>query len=155
MVTAEQLRQIVGLMDEGGAAYLGTRDASLRPSISFAFGVTLGDTPGTLLVYLPSTTAAPAIANLRDNGQAALVICRVADFRTYQLKGQLVTLRDARDDERALIERQHEAFARSADEDLNGNVVRAWGAWPAVVAEVTARDVYLQTPGPGAGRRVA
>jgi hypothetical protein len=154
MVTAEQLRHFVARMDEGGAAYRGTRDAALRPAVCKAYAVALGDDAGTLQVYVPAAAAARTVDNLRDNGQAALVICRVADFRTYQVKGVVARVREARADERELVARQHAAFARSADDDLTGHVVRAFTSWPALVAEVAARDVYLQTPGPGAGRRV-
>lgn len=154
MVTAEQLRHFVTLMDEGGAAYLGTRDAALRPAVCKAYAVALGDDAAILRVYVPAAAAERTVENLRDNGQAALVICRVADFRTYQVKGVVAWVREARDDERGLVERQHGAFARSADDDQTGHVVRAWASWPALVAEVAAREVYLQTPGPGAGRRL-
>lgn len=155
MVGSDELGTLVRLMDEGGAAYVGTRDAALRPAIATAAALALADEPGTLVAYLPLPLAGPATANLRDNGQAAIVVCRIADFRTYQVKGTLVRLREAREDERALVERQHDAFAREADEDLTGNIVRAWPPWPCVVAEIAAREIYLQTPVPGTGRRLA
>ena len=141
------------LLEDGAAFYLATRDAENLPDVAVLTGAAAGREPGTLTVYMVEGWT-QTLANLRDNGRVAVTLARLADYRTFQLKGRALGVRAARDDERPLIERQHEAFARSADFEQLGHVVRSWASWPCVAIDIHVEQVFAQTPGPGAGQRV-
>ena len=142
------------LLEDGAAFYLATRDAENQPDVAVLSGAVQGADPGTLTVYMAEGWA-QCIANLRDNGRAAVTVARLADYRTFQLKGVCLGIRAAREDERPLIARQHDAFARAADFEQLGHVVRSWSYWPSVAVELRVEQVFAQTPGPGAGQKVS
>lgn len=149
------IQPYLDLLEDGAAIYLGTRDADLVPDSSILAGATAGPEPGVLTVFLPDGQGRQALDNLSDNGQAALTIVRLSDYRTYQLKGRARGVRRACDDERPLLERQHEAFARGADLEDLGHVVRVWAIWPCSAIDIEVGEVFAQTPGPGTGQRIS
>jgi hypothetical protein len=149
-----QVQAHIELFEAGAAAYLGTRDASFHPEASVLVGAAPGPTPLTLTLFLPLALAGRALENLRDNGAAAVTLSRIADYRSYQLKGRVRAIRDARPDERPIVERQRDAFACAADYDDLGHVVRSWALWPCVALELEIAEVFAQTPGPGTGQRL-
>ena len=66
----------------------------------------------SLTVYLPGATAATAFANLRENGEIAVVLSQPLTHRTVQLKGRVETIRPARESERDAVERVAAASTR-------------------------------------------
>jgi hypothetical protein len=142
------------LLEDGAAFYLATRDAENLPDVAVLAGATRGPEPGTLTVYMAEGWT-QTIANLGDNGRAAVTVARLADYRTFQLKGVCLGVRAAREDERPTIARQHDAFARAADFEQLGHVVRSWSYWPSVAIDIRVEQVFAQTPGPGTGQRVS
>lgn len=144
----------LALLEDGAAFYLATRDGDNLPEVALLAGAAAGPEPGTLTIFVPLGWTR-ALANLRDNGRVAMTLARLADYRTYQLKGQALAIRDAREDERATALRHHDAFARAADFEKLGHVVRSWAWWPCAAVDVRVEEVFAQTPGPGTGQKVA
>jgi hypothetical protein len=142
------------LLEDGAAFYLATRDAENLPDVAVLAAAAPGGEPGTLTVYM-SDGWTQTLANLRDNGRAAVTVARLADYRTFQLKGVCLGVRAAREDERPSIARQHDAFARAADFEQLGHVVRSWSYWPCVAIDLRVEQVFAQTPGPGTGQKVS
>jgi hypothetical protein len=144
----------LALLEDGAALYLATRDAGHLPDVALLAGAAPGPEPGTLTIYLPRGWTR-ALDNLRATGVYAMTMARLSDYRTYQLKGRALGIRDAREDERETVARQHEAFARAADEEQLGHVARAWVSWPCAAIDVRIDEVFAQTPAPGAGQKVS
>ena len=143
------------LIEGGVSLQVGTRDAKLRPEVLRAVGVAVGPDRTTLTVYLPAQLAERTIANLEDNGELALTFSHVIDHRTMQLKGKLVSLRRSRRNEKAIQERWLAAFAEQLHMvGFSRRTALRLRYWPSVAVEVALRDVFVQTPGPGAGRRL-
>jgi hypothetical protein len=94
------------------------------------------------------------LANLRDNGQMAIGLVRPTDHRALQLKGVWLGERRTTDADRAFLERYRDAMIQEMG--LVGVPRSAWQRvawWPTLALRMEVREVFVQTPGPSAGRR--
>jgi hypothetical protein len=142
---------------EGGVSiHIATRNDRLEPWGGRVAAVKI-DPDGThVTAYLPKVTAGPIVANLKANGQAALGFGRPSDDRACQIKGVFVTARAAAARERALVDRQWDAFlADLAQIGFPRQVTEGWKTWPALAIRLRVTALFSQTPGPGAGAAIA
>src|SRR5678816_226857 len=105
-------------------------------------------------VFLSAALSGNALADLRDNGQMALTVICPVDNRAIQIKGLWLGERRTGDDDRAFLSRYREALTDALG--LVGVPRSVWHRiswWPAVALRMEVREVYVQTPGPSAGRR--
>lgn len=146
---------LASLLDGPSIMSLATRNAALEPLSGMAFGLQASLDSSEVTVFLPAVLAADTLANLRDNGQMALTLVRPSDHGSIQLKGTWVGERRTDEKDRAFLERYRDAL----EEELNvvGVPRSIWNRlvwWPCVALRMQLRDVFVQTPGPGAGRRL-
>lgn len=134
------------------AVHVATRDAALVPDEVMAAAAVPGPDGRSVTVYLPLAISETALANLRENGEIAVVLSQPLTHRTVQLKGRVEELRAAREDERAEVERLAAAFdAEVAAIGLPPAALRRRNRWPCAAATFAVREAYEQTPGPRAG----
>lgn len=148
---SEELAEFV----EGGLSMLvGTRDAALRPHVERAVGVFVSADRQVITVYLNQGLAAQSVANLNDNGCIALTLARPYDHRSLQIKGRMLSLRDGTEEDRAKQERWLAGFVEHLYiVGLPRGVVRQLKVFPSIAVTMRIDDLFVQTPGPGAGRR--
>lgn len=154
-VDIEVPRELKELFESGVSLCVGTRDRSLRPEAARACGAIVHEDLRAITVFLPSGVAARSLANARDNGHIAIGFSSVLDHKTIQVKGVVSDIRPARDDEREIVIRYHAAFAEVLF--LTGiprTITRRFNAWPATAITFNVTDLFVQTPGPGAGERL-
>jgi hypothetical protein len=133
-----------------------TQDGALHPDCTRALAIRPGPGPNQVTVWLPTPIAERACSNLGRDPRIAVGASRPTTHQTFQLKGRAVRVAPGGDDARAIIDGCFEAFTQEAlqvgmPRRLLDRVVR----WPVVEVEVEVEDVFDQTPGPGAGGRVA
>ena len=144
--------KLTALLEGLVAVHVATRDAALVPDEVMAAAALLEPDGRSLTVYLPDATAGTALANLRDNGEVAVVLSQPLTHRTVQLKGRVETIRPAGEDEREAVERFAAAFdAEVAAIGLPPAALRRRNRWPCAAATFAVREAYEQTPGPRAG----
>lgn len=147
-------QEVLDLVESGVSILVGTRDASLRPSTVRGVGARMDRPRRELTVFLPTQTAGQAVANLRDNGEIAVAFSRPIDNLSVQLKGRCRALHLAREDEREVPERYAVAFMETTyTVGMPRSLMKRLRVWPAWAATFELRDLFSQTPGPGAGRR--
>lgn len=152
MRLSEELAEFI---ESGVSMLVGTRDGELRPHVMRAVGAVIGKDRESLTVYLAKQLAEQAIANLRDNGKIALTMSRPYDHRSMQVKGTMIGMRDGVEADRAQQERYLAGFVEHVYiVGLPRTVVRQLRIFPSVAVTFAAEDVFVQTPGPGAGRRL-
>lgn len=148
MITDELAR----FLESGISMAIATRDAGLQPSGARVWAVTVDDDRRHVTAYVLEAAAARILADLEENGQAAVGFGRPCDHRAIQLKGLFVGARPATPAERSVIERQ---AAGLSDQLERIGISRAmfvnWVVWPAVAIRLRVEHVFDQTPGPGAG----
>lgn len=151
------------LIDESTAAFvpcgnsivLATRSSALDPEVirACAVSVLAGD---RIALLVPRATGGQTIANLRNASEVAVCISSPVDFRSVQVKGHTIAIADASRDDVMLAEEQLRAFADNvARFGITRQQARNLWMFDGWRVEIAVTSVYAQTPGPGAGARLA
>ena len=148
--------QLAAFLEEGLSLHIGTRDAALNPEGARVAAVQVEAGGTHLLVYVPERAMPRLRANLDANGLAAVSFGRPIDERACQVKGIVVDMRPARDDEQALVAAQWDGFMRQLEAiGIQRAVAAGWSMWPAVVLRLRVTAVFEQTPKPDTGYPIA
>jgi len=146
--------ELFALLDGPSIMHLATRNTALEPMSTLAFGLRASDDGREVTVFLPAALASPMLANLRDNGQMALNVVRPSDNRALQIKGTWLGERRTDDDDRAFLARYRDAMTQELGQvGVPRSIWRRIAWWPSLALRMEVREVFVQTPGPGAGRR--
>lgn len=147
--------EFVGFLESGLSIHVATRDAGLAPHGATAWAVEVDPTGTQLVVYVHEFESASVMADLRANGEIAVGFGRPTDDRACQLKGTFEGADPAPDSARDLVARQAEGFRRELEQvGIPRALTAGWETWPCVAIRMRVRDVFVQTPGPGAGERM-
>lgn len=104
-------------------------------------------------VFLPTATASPVSDHLRERPSVACVLSRPHDYLTLQLKGEALAVRPASEDDRGVVSQFVSDFAVLIDGlGVPKSVAERIHHWPCLAVDVAVRELYRQTPGPGAGQ---
>ena len=147
------------LEERASLGFAGTRDANLVPAGHRVPGWHVDQSGRTLTVLIPEVSAPRLLEALRDNGRIALTFEEIGTHETYQVKGRYLSHRPVASADVARAGATRERFARSlrslyADEHLTGLMAASIPS-PSLAIEVGVDEVFIQTPGPGAGARIA
>jgi hypothetical protein len=146
---------LVEFFESGVSILIATRDTALRPACARAAGARVRASDRIVTVYLPQGTAVLTAANLRDNGQIAVTFSRPLTHYSVQLKGTCLGPRPSGAEDRAVQQRYRAAYAEQLHAvGLPRAVAARLAWWPSVALDIAVRDLFVQTPGPGAGRRL-
>jgi hypothetical protein len=138
---------------------IGTRDAALRPAHAMAVGAMVHADRRTVTAFVPTARSERVLHNLGQNGRIALGVA-LASHEAYQLKGTYVSSRPTDDADRARQEAHRAAMLADALEvgyppAIAQPLVLGLAYTPGVAITFRAEEVFLQTPGPGAGTLLA
>jgi Pyridoxamine 5'-phosphate oxidase len=143
---------LAAFLQQGLAINIGTRNARLEPNAAYVPAVVVESGGTHLVVYVPQVGADRVLADLESNGQAALVFARPQDDRACQVKGTVVSVREAAADERPVVDSQYQGFMRQLEMiGMPGESTRPWITWPCHAVRLKVTALYSQTPGPDAG----
>jgi hypothetical protein len=137
----------------------GTRDAALRPAHVCVVGAMVDDDHRTVTFFIPESRAARLLSDLRDNGRVAFGF-GLASHEAYQLKGTYLSSRPVEAADRDRQEAYRAGLLASVLEagypDAIGRPLALGFAYtPGIAITFRAEQVFLQTPGPGAGTRLS
>lgn len=136
-------------------AYFATCDAKLRPHTLNAVGVRVDGPAGRITVFLPKVVADRPLANIQAQPKVSLTVIFAPKHESYQFKGRALEVRDATDAETGL----QEVFLTKAINSIEAvglptDFVRRVVPTPSHAVTFEVSDIFLQTPGPGAGSRI-
>jgi hypothetical protein len=148
-------KELVDLVEGGGSIMVGTRDDDLQPDAARAVGAKVSADRRRITLYLPSTAGAQALANLAKHPFLAVGLVSPMDHVAIQMKGPCVDVHLATEEERTIPER----YITSQTEllymiGLPRGITSRMVAWPAHAVTFEIEDIFVQTPGPGAGKRL-
>lgn len=149
--------KIIRFLDTGDVAIAGTRDKGRVPRLHRVSAWAIEPDGETLACAIPENYTYQLIENLDENGQFAVTISEVVSHETYQFKGEYIGSRAPQPDDITVFESVRERFAKALSilaPSIPVEFGRAHINEPAVVVRCKVREIFLQTPGPGAGRRV-
>jgi hypothetical protein len=145
-------RSLATFIEGSVGIHLATRNAGFEPNGGRALAARVDAGGAHLTVYVATVVAERLRADLETNGQVAVGFARPTDERACQLKGQLVSLRDAEPAERDVIETQWKAFLQALGcIGIPSEPLARWPRWPASAVTLKVTAIFEQTPGAGAG----
>lgn len=146
---------IVDLLQTGISVVVGTRDATLMPECTRAWGIRVGKDRRSVTIFLTETISRKTLQNLRDNGLVAISCTRPTDHVACQLKGRLRAIRPVNPRDREHSKQWHSEFlGELVAIGVPTSVGEAWITEPALAVDIDVTDVFHQTPGPGTGEKM-
>ena len=149
--------KIIHFLERANVSHAGTRDRNLVPHGHRVSGWSVGSDGRTLTVLVPEPARAHLIESLEDNGQFSITIEEYPAHEAYQFKGRYVRHRPVGSEDVAIADRMRERFLRSVMPfygDAAVIPVRAFIQPPSLAVDFEVDEIYVQTPGPGAGARL-
>jgi hypothetical protein len=146
---------LAAFLEEGLAIHIGTRDADLEPNGTRATAIKSEQDGRHVTVYVPTIAEARVLPNLEANGQGAVVLVRVRDERSCQIKGKFVESWVASEPERTFVMDQWDRFVQNIEQiGLPRAVTGQWTMWPCLAVRLQVTELFDQTPGPQAGGKL-
>lgn len=151
---------LVHFLDRATVGLAATRDADLVPRIHWLSGWRL-DADGRSLWALFAREFADGLPQAKDgNGRLAVTLEQIGTHECYQFKGRILDLRPSTAEEQATADLCRERFVVAVSSFVKAlagqhEILRRYFLKPAVAVKLGVQDVFLQTPGPGAGSLLA
>jgi hypothetical protein len=151
--------KIIRFLEERATlGFAGTRSASLEPRGHRVVGWVIGAGGRTVTALVPAGSVPHLVETLEENGRLALTFEEAGTHETYQLKGRYLGHRPVQPAERDVAARTRERLVKGLqalfpDRDVASLLVTSIGE-PRLAVDVEVQEVFLQTPGPGAGARI-
>lgn len=138
--------------------YAGTRDEKLRPTHTWAVGAIVGPDRETVTFFVPQSRADRILTDLKQNGRVALAAGKPT-HEAYQLKGVYVSSRPADGKDGAIQEIYRNKLWTFGvqcgyPEQIAKPLVLGFAYQPAVAITFRVEEIFLQTPGPDAGKKI-
>lgn len=151
--------RIVEVIHGPAFMHAGTHNEKLRPAHTFVIGAVVHPDRETLTFFVPESRSERILSDLKSNGKVALAVGLVT-HEAYQLKGVYVASRptDAKD---LAVQEIYRAKLLSAllqagyPEQIARPLVLGMAYQPAVAITFRAEEIFLQTPGPEAGKKIS
>jgi hypothetical protein len=145
------------LEQRANVAFAGARSRDLVPLGSRVSGWRIGADGRTLIALVPEPHTAGFVESLKENGEMALTVESFPSHETYQFKGRFVRHRPVQRDDLDMVDRIRDRFLknlRTVYSMLPESIGAAFISPPGLAVEFDVLEIYLQTPGPGAGARL-
>jgi hypothetical protein len=134
--------------------WIGTRDARLRPTITWVMGARCAPATDEITLFIPDVEIERTLRNLEHNREVAATFVHPVSHEAYQFKGKFGQTRPTNEEERAIQEIQREKVSA-----LLVNIAKfppelalGFRIYPSTALTYKVEQVFVQTPGPGAGR---
>jgi hypothetical protein len=151
MTIDEEMKALI----EDAAVVIGTRDSDFVPEMTYAWGPRVLDGGRQVDLFVDRDAAKQTLANLRTNRQIAASCGNPINYQAVQLKGWCVEIADPTPQDEAWVERHREAFSEAIRaRGVPSHVTRTLWSRYIVRIRLSVDEVYDQTPGPGAGRKL-
>jgi hypothetical protein len=145
------------LEQRGNCAFAGTRNRDLMPFGHRISGWCIGADRRRMTAFTAESFTAAVVESLQENGELALTVEDFPSHETYQFKGRYLSHRPAHREDSAIVDRIRERFMKSMRTlvpMLPQDTVGAFTSEPVLAVEFEVFEIFVQTPGPGAGARI-
>jgi hypothetical protein len=144
---------VFAFLTGGKSLVIGTCDKDLVPECARAVALAVAPDRKHVSVFLPEVVCGRTLDNLRESGRIAIGVSHPPDHRSLQLKGTLSKIEPASSEDLAFVRSYlHELSLLLDMVGLPANIVERLNYEPCLRAEVAVETIFLQTPGPDAGR---
>jgi hypothetical protein len=137
--------------------YAGIRDRDLVPFGHRVSGWRVASDQRTITILFPDEFLPRLLESLQQNGELAVTVEEFPSHETYQFKGCYLRHRGIEDGDFDIADRLRRRWVkslRSMYADAPEDVLKAFVSRPSLAVDFEVLEIYLQTPGPGAGTRL-
>lgn len=147
---------IVEFLKRASVAVASTRNSSLVPHIHYVSAWEVSQDATEITCFIPSEFSGNLLSSLRDNGQFTLTVEQIGPHETYQFKGDYIDSRPFEEAERSLYEDCRERFVTACLPrfGIPEGALRRFITKPGIAVRFKVREIFVQTPGPSAGKRL-
>jgi len=139
--------------------FVGTRNERLHPAQAFVVGAVVHPDHETITFFIPKSRSKRILSDLNNNGRVALA-ASLPTHEAYQLKGVYLSSRptDAKDQ---AVQEVYRSKMLSAliqvgyPEQVVKPLVLGAAYQPGMAITFRAEEIFLQTPGPEAGKKIS
>jgi hypothetical protein len=136
---------------------IGTRDEKIQPLVGRACGVQISEDKQSINILVPESIAEPHLLNLKNNGRMAFTAISPGTHSSYQIKGQYKEHEKATEAEHEMADKNKAAFLELLTNFYGAPAAANYSTivWkPAINITIKAEDIFNQTPGVGAGKKI-
>jgi hypothetical protein len=149
--------KVVELLRGPAFMHVGTRDSELRPAHALALGALVSDDRERVTFFVTERRSKRILSDLENNRRVAFA-ASLLSHEAYQLKGVYLSSRPASADEVAFQEAYRAklcvVLCHWFPEEFAKALVLGFAYRPSVAITFRVEEVFLQTPGPGAGNKM-
>jgi hypothetical protein len=150
---------ILRFLERASIGYAGTRDRGLVPHFHSVCGWAAEREASRLSFQVARPFEARLLQNVAECPRIALTVEWIGPHETYQFKGDFAGTRSPGPADRAAFESGRARFVRDVQEiekrhKFTAEELMRYLGEPALVVTLEVQEIFLQTPGPGAGRRL-
>ena len=145
--------KLVNFMHGPVLAFMGTRDARLRPGVTWTFGLRVSAASEEITAFVPDVEIDSTRSNLSQSGLVALTVVHPISHESYQFKGKLTGIRPTNEEERAIQEILRSKLGALLTM-FPSELVSGYVSVPSTSVTFKVEQAFVQTPGPGAGQQL-
>ena len=137
--------------------FAGFRDGDLAPFGHRVSGWRVGADQRSITILFPDEFLPRLLESLHQNGELAVTVEEFPSHETYQFKGRYVRHRGIEPGDFDIADRLRRRWVkslRSIYADAPEDVLKGFVSPPSLAVDFEVLEIYLQTPGPGAGTRL-
>jgi hypothetical protein len=150
---------LLKFLERASLAFAGTRDGGRVPHFHWVAGWSVEPDRASLVFFLGGPFAERLLLDVAECPRLALTIEHIGPHETYQFKGDFAGSRPVGPAERVASERCRERFVQHVQAidtrwNFSPEQLTRYHGGPELAAVLRVEEIYLQTPGPAAGRRI-
>ena len=151
--------RIVEVIHGPAIMHAATRDERLHPDQTFVIGAVVHPDREAITFFVPESRSELILNNLNHNGKVALAV-GLATHEAYQLKGVFISSRPT-DEKDHVVQEIYRAKVLSSmlqagyPEQIARPLILGFVYQPGVAITFRVEEIFLQTPGPDAGKKIS
>ena len=150
---------LLRFLQRASIGYAGTRNRDLVPRFHWVCGWAAEPDHSTVAFYVSAPFGARLLHDTAECPRLALTIEHIGPHETYQFKGEFAGTRPVGPADRAAFEgcREraiHDIRAIETRFEFPHEILARYYGEPELAVLLRVHEIFLQTPGPGAGRRL-
>ncbi len=148
-------KKLVDFMNGPVIINIGARNNQLQPAFNRSVGAIVSEDRETMTVFVFEPFADVILKNLNDNGRISLIAASMPSHETYQFKGAYVSSRKTENKDLELQENyRNKLLEHFKPFDFPENFIRNMPYNPSIAVTFRVEEIFVQTPGPGAGKKI-
>jgi hypothetical protein len=142
-------------LEPGLSIIIATVDSHGQPAACRGVAIASRDDLETVTVFVPVATGHETISNLAVTKRLSVAATHPITNSATQLKGATIEARLATEEEGAFVRSRLDAFAQMLlAYGVPPRLAHSMNHWPAFAVTIRVEQMFEQTPGPNAGKRI-